>query len=104
MNQPVIARRGSPAHGLTSDTLCDCGTLNIDRLFQRGIRVSPTPPLASWNCSSPPQSGCPFLLRRSEDHTSELQSLMRISSAVFCLKKKKPPQRITRLQRYNIEQ
>src|SRR3546814_5137407 len=26
---------------------------------------------------------------RSEEHTSELQSLMRISSAVFCLKKKK---------------
>src|SRR3546814_2509915 len=27
--------------------------------------------------------------RRSEDHTSEIQSLMRISYAVFCLKKKK---------------
>src|SRR3546814_8199637 len=30
-------------------------------------------------------------LRRSEEHTSELQSLMRISYAVFCLKKKKKP-------------
>src|SRR3546814_1578837 len=29
------------------------------------------------------------LARRSEEHTSELQSLMRISYAVFCLKKKK---------------
>src|SRR3546814_10250784 len=29
-----------------------------------------------------------FLRRRSEEHTSELQSLMRISYAVFCLKKK----------------
>src|SRR3546814_4143854 len=29
------------------------------------------------------------LPRRSEEHTSELQSLMRISYAVFCLKKKK---------------
>src|SRR3546814_1468325 len=29
--------------------------------------------------------------RRSEEHTSELQSLMRISYAVFCLKKKKKP-------------
>src|SRR3546814_7407397 len=29
---------------------------------------------------------------RSEEHTSELQSLMRISYAVFCLKKKKEPQ------------
>src|SRR3546814_8750477 len=28
--------------------------------------------------------------RRSEEHTSELQSLMRISYAVFCLKKKTP--------------
>src|SRR3546814_5221917 len=28
---------------------------------------------------------------RSEEHTSELQSLMRISYAVFCLKKKKDP-------------
>src|SRR3546814_2309584 len=33
---------------------------------------------------------CPIskLLNRSEEHTSELQSLMRISYAVFCLKKK----------------
>src|SRR3546814_3042242 len=30
-----------------------------------------------------------FLRTRSEEHTSELQSLMRISYAVFCLKKKK---------------
>src|SRR3546814_5711921 len=29
--------------------------------------------------------------QRSEEHTSELQSLMRISYAVFCLKKKKQP-------------
>src|SRR3546814_9105196 len=29
------------------------------------------------------------LVERSEEHTSELQSLMRISYAVFCLKKKK---------------
>src|SRR3546814_4663648 len=30
----------------------------------------------------------PGIMRRSEEHTSELQSLMRISYAVFCLKKK----------------
>src|SRR3546814_7358667 len=30
----------------------------------------------------------PDAVRRSEEHTSELQSLMRISYAVFCLKKK----------------
>src|SRR3546814_4912149 len=32
--------------------------------------------------------GANYLRRRSEEHTSELQSLMRISYAVFCLKKK----------------
>src|SRR3546814_7414128 len=37
-------------------------------------------------------------LHRSEEHTSELQSLMRISYAVFCLKKKTP--RTTKIQ-YN---
>src|SRR3546814_9773735 len=31
---------------------------------------------------------------RSEEHTSELQSLMRISYAVFCLKKKKKKQNV----------
>src|SRR3546814_1782206 len=36
-------------------------------------------------CQPPPDSTI-----RSEEHTSELQSLMRISYAVFCLKKKKP--------------
>src|SRR3546814_6752952 len=34
---------------------------------------------AGWTCNSAP---------RSEEHTSELQSLMRISYAVFCLNKK----------------
>src|SRR3546814_4958709 len=33
----------------------------------------------------------PGAAARSEEHTSELQSLMRISYAVFCLKKKKIP-------------
>src|SRR3546814_9690191 len=36
-----------------------------------------------WNVSASPHRS------RSEEHTSELQSLMRISYAVFCLKKKK---------------
>src|SRR3546814_1608074 len=35
----------------------------------------------------------PFYIMRSEEHTSELQSLMRISYAVFCLKKKKKSNR-----------
>src|SRR3546814_5551717 len=33
--------------------------------------------------------GAGLIRHRSEEHTSELQSLMRISYAVFCLKKKK---------------
>src|SRR3546814_7399516 len=36
-------------------------------------------------CHDPPHQG---VAGRSEEHTSELQSLMRISYAVFCLKKK----------------
>src|SRR3546814_2457593 len=32
---------------------------------------------------------CRMLVPRSEEHTSEIQSLIRISYAVFCLKKKK---------------
>src|SRR3546814_7140179 len=39
-------------------------------------------------CHRPTQTEVPELYIRSEEHTSELQSLMRISYAVFCLKKK----------------
>src|SRR3546814_6163092 len=40
------------------------------------------------SATSPGATGCGTRYR-SEEHTSELQSLMRISYAVFCLKKKK---------------
>src|SRR3546814_5987921 len=49
--------------------------LSISKTARSVITMSTTPA---------PVSG-----RRSEEHTSELQSLMRISYAVFCLKKKK---------------
>src|SRR3546814_4912552 len=39
---------------------------------------------------------------RSEEHTSELQSLMRISYAVFCLKKKKQKS-VRRTYRYTVQ-
>src|SRR3546814_8448094 len=39
--------------------------------------------------------------RRSEEHTSELQSLMRISYAVFCLKQKITNETDARLQRHS---
>src|SRR3546814_6375713 len=38
--------------------------------------------------------------RRSEEHTSELQSLMRISYAVFCLKNKRPQEQETNTHAY----
>src|SRR3546814_4375067 len=41
----------------------------------------------------------PGLIARSEEHTSELQSLMRISYAVFCLKNKKEQQKHLILRR-----
>src|SRR3546814_9607601 len=37
----------------------------------------------------------PTVTERSEEHTSELQSLMRISYAVFCLKKKNTNKKVT---------
>src|SRR3546814_5847531 len=42
--------------------------------------------------------------RRSEEHTSELQSLMRISYAVFCLKKKKQKHQHTTKNTKNTKQ
>src|SRR3546814_9693361 len=39
-------------------------------------------------------------LKRSEEHTSELQSLMRISYAVFCLKNKHTKNKNTIMQQY----
>src|SRR3546814_3318348 len=47
-------------------------------------RVAATAP----GCFASSASVQPAIVARSEEHTSELQSLMRISYAVFCLKKK----------------
>src|SRR3546814_9396625 len=46
----------------------------------------PSTPIGALPCEP---SWLPAPSPRSEEHTSELQSLMRISYAVFCLKKKK---------------
>src|SRR3546814_1641876 len=51
----------------------------------RGIRPAPGYPA----CPDHSQKPVLFEMLRSEEHTSEHQSLMRISYAVFCLKKKK---------------
>src|SRR3546814_1032427 len=53
---------------------------------ESGNPVTSAPPAAT-HCRSTMHR--PRQQKRSEEHTSELQSLMRISYAVFCLKKKK---------------
>src|SRR3546814_10407099 len=48
--------------------------------------------------ASSPIAATPSPLARSEEHTSELQSLMRISYAVLCLTKKKKSMLLSRLK------
>src|SRR3546814_2194667 len=56
----------------------------------KALRLSPrdTQAIVLRNLRSLTDRAEEGLVRRSEEHTSELQSLMRISYAVFCLKKK----------------
>src|SRR3546814_9729969 len=54
-----------------------------------GIHTTVVPGLVPGNLLALAQGDALRRLCRSEEHTSELQSLMRISYAVFCLKKKK---------------
>src|SRR3546814_2902605 len=62
-------------------------------------------PEGEWRKIAAFNSGCRSLTRsRSEEHTSELQSLMRISYAVFCLKKKKNKQYTQYTQHRMIKQ
>src|SRR3546814_2714080 len=68
------ARAARPAPAVAGRTAGAAGSANS------GITSRPKVLSAS---SEPPTSSI-----RSEEHTSELQSLMRISYAVFCLKKK----------------
>src|SRR3546814_3416443 len=53
----------------------------------RGPRHCASRHRSRWRSDTPFR--CSLVPGRSEEHTSELQSLMRISYAVFCLKKKK---------------
>src|SRR3546814_4700924 len=52
-------------------------------------------PFIAVNCAAIPETMLEALLFRSEEHTSELQSLMRNSYAVFCLTKKNNTHDIT---------
>src|SRR3546814_10018888 len=60
-----------------------------------GLSDTPTviagldPAIHGAACTDPASGEMDPRVKRSEEHTSELQSLMRISYAVFCLKKKK---------------
>src|SRR3546814_7683378 len=51
---------------------------------------------------APGRAGADADTQRSEEHTSELQSLMRISYAVFCLKKKKTKQKIIYINKIKL--
>src|SRR3546814_7698956 len=68
-----------PAFGLGRVSLVNC------RGRHRAASPFQNPPSKHHNCSE----GQEFPWQRSEEHTSELQSLMRISYAVLCLTKKK---------------
>src|SRR3546814_4815147 len=75
---PIFAARIGPAHAVAPDM----GELALDR-----VGMEP-PALIEQGRRHRPETMGGHLLLRSEEHTSELQSLMRISYAVFCLKKK----------------
>src|SRR3546814_9571588 len=90
-----------PPRSTRTDTLCPDTTLFRSAVFAWRIPTAPSF-LIHWS------HACCLKSLRSEEHTSELQSLMRISYAVFCLKKKKqynkskqPPHHKTTLNRYN---
>src|SRR3546814_6238114 len=79
------------------------GRLLFPVMIFMAVSLEPTcwawPSGAAQSCTVLPsplaQAGGPYQrlpALRSEEHTSELQSLMRISYAVFCLKKKKKKQ------------
>src|SRR3546814_10690956 len=76
----------------------DMAKMKIEFLYQwqkqHGLRlkdklIATMPRWAPWAARMPWLFNLRDSLPRSEEHTSELQSLMRISYAVFCLKKKK---------------
>src|SRR3546814_4904988 len=74
-----------PPRATRTDTLFPYTTLfRSHRRCRQGRRCMATACSAATTKSAPATSAT-----RSEEHTSELQSLMRISYAVFCLKKNK---------------
>src|SRR3546814_16695359 len=76
-----------PPRSTRTDTLFPYTTLfrSVHVGLDRGVQGE----LAQGLAEPCRETECGRALPRSEEHTSELQSLMRISYAVFCLKKKK---------------
>src|SRR3546814_9826594 len=69
------------------------------KLARRVCKCRPMPGHAPGRAACAPCSTASGARQRSEEHTSELQSLMRNSYAVFCLKKKT---KNTHQQKHNI--
>src|SRR3546814_9897261 len=75
-----------PPRSTRTDTLFPYTTL-----FRSTRRIRcPSRQSETWSSATPWYRCSSTIPDRSEEHTSELQSLMRISYAVFCLKKKNP--------------
>src|SRR3546814_5788920 len=91
--QAVAARGDAELHLQVADEFRFMGPLAIVEcahliLFWWRPLLSGPPFADRWRLAAA-QAACAADHFRSEEHTSELQSLMRISYAVFCLKKKK---------------
>src|SRR3546814_4812049 len=85
--EPLVSQPPSLAAGTRSTQLSWFRENYRDRRPPPRARRGATPACRASRGSRPARRGCGR--HRSEEHTSELQSLMRISYAVFCLKKKK---------------
>src|SRR3546814_7305835 len=83
-----------PPRSTRTDTLFPYTTL-----FRSSLPPVPRPSPRHPRANQPRPDDPP----RSEEHTSELQSLMRISYAVFCLKKK-TIRKYTNIQNHNYKQ
>src|SRR3546814_9028575 len=83
----VVGRRGEQPAGFAqvgADRAVGCIELGVD---DAALTAEPAPVFAIFAVGFDSEHGVDAV--RSEEHTSELQSLMRNSYAVFCLKKKK---------------
>src|SRR3546814_9821441 len=82
-----------PPRSTRTDTLFPYTTLfrsaRTAPAAETGNACSPAPAYRRRRPAAAPHTATGARAVRSEEHTSELQSLMRISYAVFCLKKKK---------------